>query len=39
MFIDWNGDGTFDPLDLATSLAILEEEARENARDREDEDS
>ena len=28
MFIDWNGNGEFDPSDLALSLAILDDERR-----------
>ena len=28
MLIDWNGNGQMDPMDLALSLAILEEEKR-----------
>lgn len=39
MLIDWNGNGQFDPSDLALSLAILEDERRrEEDQRRQDED-
>ena len=43
MFIDWNGNGEFDPSDLALSLAILEDERRrekeQQRREEEDENN
>lgn len=39
MLIDWNGNGQFDPSDLALSLAILEDEhRREEEQRQQDED-
>lgn len=34
MLIDWNGNGQFDPSDLALSLAILEDERRREEEQR-----
>lgn len=34
MLIDWNGNGQFDPSDLALSLAILEDERRREEKQR-----
>ena len=38
MLIDWNGNGTFDPSDLALSLAILDDERRREEEQQQDEE-
>ena len=38
MLIDWNGNGTFDPSDLALSLAILADERRREEEQQQDEE-
>ncbi len=36
-FLDWNGNGSLDPTDIAISLAIAEEEEQQENGEEEDE--